>query len=272
MDKTYMLVCKKIRKLLSIPVVAGSDTQWRGGKQWINVLLAPFFHRQCFSHIQIAGIWQYEYARRLGFSSKDILIHNLSADVELFYKVDIGRKQQEYPKRILYIGRFAEVKGLKYLVEAWDAIPDKKSWGLTLIGNGPEKETLIENKNREVFDFMDQANLLAYMQNSGCFILPSIHEPWGLVLHEAAAAGLPILASNVCGAAPYFVLDDYNGITFEPGNVTEIKTAIEKIINSTTDELLAMSYNSRKLSERITPEIVAKTFLSVLVKKGDASI
>jgi glycosyltransferase involved in cell wall biosynthesis len=268
MDKVYMLVCKKARKLLSIPVVAGSDTQWRGGKQWINVILAPFFHRQCFSHIQISGIWQYEYARRLGFPSKKILMHNLSADIELFHKIDINRKENKYPKRILYIGRFVEVKGLKYLVEAWDAISDKKSWGLTLIGNGPEKETLIKNKNIEVLDFMEQTILFEYMQNSGCFILPSIHEPWALVLHEAAAAGLPILASNVCGAAPYFVLDDYNGITFEPGNVTEIKTAIEKIINSGSEALITMSYNSRKLSERITPEIVAKTFLSVLAKKA----
>jgi glycosyltransferase involved in cell wall biosynthesis len=264
MDKIYMAVCKKIRKTRSIPVIAGSDTKWRGGKQWLNVMAAPFLHKKCFSHIHAAGIWQYEYARRLGFSPQHILMHNLSGDVAIFHNVDIHYKKKEYPRRLLYIGRFSPVKGLNYLIDAWNSIIDKKSWILTLIGNGPEKESLIKNKDVEVLDFMSQEKLAYYMQNSGCFILPSIREPWAVVLHEAAAGGLPILASNICGTVPYFVINNYNGFTFAPGNSDKIKIAIEEIINSSTDRLLSMSYRSRKLSERITPEIVAETMLSVI--------
>jgi glycosyltransferase involved in cell wall biosynthesis len=264
MDKTYMAVCKKIQKYSPIPIIAGSDTKWRGGKQWLNVLASPFLHKKCFSHIQVAGIWQYEYARRLGFSSQHILMHNLSADVAIFHNIDCNIKKNKYPKRLLYIGRFAPEKGLKYLIDAWNSIIDKKSWILTLIGNGPEKEYLIKNKDIEVLNFMIQEELMGYMQNSGCFILPSIKEAWAVVLHEAAAGGLPILASNICGAVPYFTINNYNGFTFAPGNVLEIKIAIEKIINSSEERLIEMSYNSRKLSERITPEIVARTMLSVI--------
>jgi glycosyltransferase involved in cell wall biosynthesis len=266
MDKVYMGTCKKIRKALQIPVVAGSDTKWRGGKQWLNVLASPFIHQKCFSHIQISGVWQYEYARRLGFSSQHILMHNYAADVANFHNVHIQYKEKEYPRRLLYIGRFSPIKGLTYLIDAWNSIVDKKSWILTLIGNGPEKDSLIKNKDVEVLDFMEQEKLIHYMQNSGCFILPSIREPWAVVLHEAAAGGLPILASNVCGAVPYFVINNYNGFTFTPGNSLEIKIAIEAIINSSTDRLLEMSCRSRKLSERITPEIVAETTLSVMPK------
>jgi glycosyltransferase involved in cell wall biosynthesis len=264
MDKTYMVVCKKIRKTLSIPIVAASDSQWHGGKQWFNVIISPFFHKKCFSHLQISGIWQYEYARHLGFSPQQILTHNYSADVNIFHKVDIERKKIDFPKRILYIGRFAPVKGLKYLVDAWDSIIDKKLWVLTLIGNGPEKEYLIKNKDIEVLEFMQQEELIQYIQNSGCFILPSIKEPWAVVLHEAAAGGLPILASNICGAVPYFVVNNYNGFTFSPGNSVEIKIALEKVINTSEERLIEMSYNSRKLSERITPEIVVSTMLSAM--------
>jgi glycosyltransferase involved in cell wall biosynthesis len=264
MDKIYMAVCKKIQRMRSIPIIAGSDTKWHGGKQWLNVLAAPFFHKKCFSHIQVAGIWQYEYARRLGFSQRCILMHNLSADVEIFHNVNIQNKKEKYPRRLLYIGRFSPEKGLKYLIDAWNSIIDRKLWVLTLIGNGPEKESMINNKDVEVFDFMQQKELTRYMQNSGCFILPSIKEPWAVVLHEAAAGGLPILASNICGAVPYFVINNYNGFTFAPANSLEIKIAIEKIINTSEEKLIEMSYNSRKLSERITPEIVAKTMLSVI--------
>ncbi|WP_010262389.1 glycosyltransferase family 4 protein [Treponema primitia] len=263
-DKDYMSVCRKTRKYLSIPVVSGSDTYWRGGKQWLNIIASPFWHRKCFSHIQVSGLWQFEYAHRLGFHAQNILMHNLSADTELFRKISIVQKERSYPKNILYIGRFSPEKGLKYLIEAWNAISDRKSWRLILIGNGPEKNVLIKNKNVEIKDYANQEVLTKYIQNAGCFVLPSIKEQWSLVLHEAATGGLPILASDICGAVPYFVINNYNGYTFKPGNVSEIQLAIEKIIDASEKRLVEMSYNSRKLSEKITPEIVANTFLSVL--------
>jgi len=42
------------------------------------------------------------------------------------------------------------------------------------------------------------------LENSGCFILPSRYEPWALVIHEAACAGLPIICTNVCGTVDHF--------------------------------------------------------------------
>ncbi|MDR1583281.1 MAG: glycosyltransferase [Prevotellaceae bacterium] len=93
---------------------------------------------------------------------------------------------------------------------------------------------------------------------------PSVFEPWALVLHEAVAAGLPVLSSEVCGAVPYFVIHNFNGFTFLSKNVIAIEKALLSIVNSDEIKLLEMSHNSRKLSERITPKIVAKTFLSVL--------
>ena len=263
-DKNYMQVCRKIRKKYDIPIISGNDTQWRGGKQWINVILSPFLHKKCFSHIQVCGVWQYEYARYLGFKKNNIIMNCCSADISIFNKVKIEEKAKKYPKRIIYIGRFSPEKGLKYLIEAWNNILDKNGWSLTLIGNGPEKEILDKMENIEILDFMSQELLVEQLQNSGCFILPSIFEPWSIVLHEAAAAGLPILATNICGAVPYFVINKYNGKTFKPGSIEHIKAAILEILTSTDSELLEMSYNSRKLAQRITPEIVSKTFLSVL--------
>jgi len=264
MDGAYLSVCKKIKGNLDIPIIAGSDTKWKGGKQWINVIASPIKHRRCFTHIHVAGIWQYEYARRLGFSESKILMHNLSADVSILERVKIEHKMNNYPRKLLFIGRFYPVKGLKFLVDAWDKIENKNEWVLTLVGSGPEKEMLLKHSAIEVKNFMSQEQLVFEFQDAGCFILPSIEEPWGVVLHEAAAAGLPILSSNICGAVPYFVMNNYNGITFPPGNVEQIKIALEKIINSEDVDLLEMSHNSRKLSQRITPEIVARTLLSVL--------
>ena len=65
--------------------------------------------------------------------------------------------------------------------------------------------------------FVPLSNLI--LISCGVFVLPSIYEPWALVLQEFAAAGLPILCSSICGASPHFVINNYNGYTFTAGDV-----------------------------------------------------
>lgn len=263
-DPLYTKVACLARKKLCIPVVSSSDTQWRGGKQWLNVLTSRFRHRRWFSHMFVAGEWQVKYARKLGFRPDQILMHNLSADFELFSKVDISSREKDYPKRLLYIGRFSPEKGLIYLLKAWQSIADRKGWKLTLIGNGPEREKLQGYPDVEVFDFMEQKELIGVMEKSGAFILPSIFEPWALVIHEAACAGLPILASDCCGATASFLKDGENGYLFTSGSVDTIRSAIEKLIVQPVSSLLLMGDRSRQLSLHITPEKVADTVLAIL--------
>lgn len=263
-DPLYNKVADMIRKKLHLPVVASSDTQWRGGKQWLNVLTSCFRQRRWFSHIFVSGEWQVKYARKLGFRPDQILMHNLSADVRLFSQINPDSRKTDYPKRLLYIGRFAPEKGLAYLLEAWKSIKDRKGWLLTLVGNGPEKGKLTGYPDVEILDFMDQQDLATVLENSGAFILPSVFEPWALVLHEAACAGLPILVSKRCGAVASFVREGENGYLFIPGNVNSIRYSIEKLIMQPEDHLLQMGRNSRELAMQITPEKVADTLLSAL--------
>lgn len=263
-DPLYNEVADMVRGKLHLPVVAGSDTQWRGGKQWLNVVTARFRQRQWFSHLFVAGEWQVKYARKLGFRPDQILMHNLSADVELFSRIDLNSREADYPKRLLYIGRFAPEKGLTYLLKAWQSILDRKGWQLILVGNGSEKEKLTGYPDVEILDFMDQQDLLKVMECSGVFILPSVFEPWALVLHEAACAGLPLLASKCCGAVASFVREGENGYLFIPGNIRSIRCSVEKLLMQPEAGLLQMGRISRKLGMKITPERVADTLLTVL--------
>ena len=116
----------------------------------------------------------------------------------------------------------------------------------------------------EILDFMNQQELQKVIESSGAFILPSLFEPWALVLHEAACAGLPVLASGCCGAIASFVRDGENGYLFIPGNIRSIRSSIEKLIIQPDADLLQMGRNSRKLGMKITPERVADTLLTVL--------
>lgn len=263
--KEYVRASKKISKHLKIPTVVYSDTQWRGTlRQRINSIVSPFHLKKAFTHIWVAGIYQFEYARKIGFKKNEIIFNALSCDIELFNKVDIENKKNNYPKTFLFIGRFIKIKGIEYLIEAWGKIADKKGWTLTLIGDGPLKQNYSNNQDIVIKDFMKQTDLILEMQNSGCLILPSLFEQWSLVLHEAAAAGLPIIATDVCGAASHFVLNGFNGYRIKAGDVKCLKGAIENVLNLGNDELIKLSLNSRKLAQSIAPELGAANLMSIL--------
>ncbi len=261
--KKYNRCALYARRELKIPVVVGSDTQWMGGKQWLNVFTSMVRHQQYFSHMLVAGMRQFEYGKKLGFRNEQILTHLYSADVDKFQKralPEIGSCNRNF----LFVGRFVKDKSVDLLIEAWRAIEDKKGATLTLVGEGPLKESIEETDGIILKDFMSQDELLELAEKSCCFILPSRFEPWALVLHEFAAAGLPIIASTACGATPYFVVSGYNGYTIEPGSVKEIKDKIEKVIGLESTKLAEFSERSRKLSRKIEPAMVAKSLISVL--------
>lgn len=253
-----------LRKKLNVPVVVGCDTQWGGGKQWLNVLSAKVRHHRYFTHILIAGIRQFEYAKKLGFKNDQIIMNLLSADVDKFNKSEIEPSKFNESRKFLFVGRFINKKGIKQLLDAWESIENKQGSTLTMIGDGPLKDTVQFPEDVEVSPFLSQNELAKFASQSSCFILPSVFEPWAVVIQEFAAAGLPLIVTNSCGAASHFVINNYNGLTIAPGSCEELKRAIEHIINLPGQELFTYAKRSRKLSNNINPEMVAHSLISVL--------
>ena len=267
-SKKYLNTARYFKKQGQIPVVCPIDSQFLGTvKQRIGFILSPLLIKPYFSHIWVPGVRQYDFARRMGFDHQHIILNSLTADTNLFLSSKIDEaKGKIYPKRLLFVGRYNEVKGLDLLLKAWGAIKDKKGWKITLVGNGPMKDFLLSQPDVEVLDFMSQDQLKVLAEHSGVFVLPSKYEPWALVLQEFAAAGLPILCSDTCGASPYCVINGYNGFTFKSGDVNDLVSKLEILINLSSSELLVYSHRSRKMSGFVTPEISAASLLGVLAK------
>jgi glycosyltransferase involved in cell wall biosynthesis len=215
----------------------------------------------------VAGLYQVEYARRLGFEKNNIVSDLYSADLRLFnqaYKDSKENKQSHYPHRFLFVGRFEPVKGLDLLLQAWQYLgPKKGDWELHLIGNGSLKPQLEATAGVEIKDFMQPEQLMQEVANAGCFLLPSSGEPWGVVVHEFAAAGLPLIVSDVVGAASAFLISGLNGYSFKVNDFKALANTMHQIINTTDQGLHAMSVNSHALSQRITPETSAGNLLSL---------
>ena len=128
----------------------------------------------------------------------------------------------------LYVGRFAPEKNVLGLLRSWLQYRRQGgTWPLVLVGDGPEMPAIcavITDAN--VADAVllpglkASAELLPFYAHAGCFVLPSTREPWGLVVNEAMAAGLPVIVSNRCGCAADLVAGEpggvSNGIVFDP--------------------------------------------------------
>jgi glycosyltransferase involved in cell wall biosynthesis len=270
-EQRYLKVARRLRQQGRV-VVTAFDGQWQGGlKQYLaaGLGLMGFFSRY-FSHAWVAGAYQFEYARRLGFHKNNIVFDLLSADLSLFqncYQSHLDVKQIRYPHRFLFVGRFEPIKGLDTLLAAWQTL--RAAWGdweLHLIGNGSLKERLMATPGIVVKDFMEPDQLVNELAESGCLILPSLGEPWGVVVHEFAAAGLPLIVSDVVGAATTFLVSGLNGYTFKVNDVGELAKAIGRIINLSDPHLMEMSHASHRLSNRITPLTSARNLLSLLPK------
>lgn len=268
-DRDYMTVAKWLKKRNN-KVVVGFDDQWRGSLKQIIAASLGFFHffSIYFSHAWVSGPLQFEYARRLGFKKNEIIFDLLSADLDLFhssYDSSIEKKRNEYPHQFLFVGRFEKSKGVDLLLMAWESIREsRKDWSLHFVGNGPLKSLIIDSKNVTLSDFLQPEILVDEVINSGCFILPSRYEPWGLVIHEFAAAGLPIISSEAVGANSSFLVQGLNGYKFQNNSVEDLARVMLKIINTSDDLLIDYSKVSHELSYRISSKTSSSNFLSIL--------
>ena len=111
---------------------------------------------------------------------------------------------------------------------------------------------------------MDSCNRIRCRKSSasaGCLILPSQFEPWALVVHEAAAAGRLILASENVGAVTHLVQPGYNGFIFNNKDVAGLASLMSRVSAMTDTELDRMSRASYLLSLQFSPKQWADTLL-----------
>jgi glycosyltransferase involved in cell wall biosynthesis len=267
-DKGYLPVAKMLRQK-GVPVVAGFDDQWKGSfKQRFASVIGPYVLRRYFSHAWVAGPYQYEYARKLGFNKHEIIFNLLSGNTALFNRGAeyINEKKLQYPRKFLYVGRFHAVKAINILVEAFRRYKTQYNgdWGLICVGNGELRFLLEEVAGIEVIDFTDQDRLVETTKRAGVFVLPSRYEAWGVVVHEFASAGMPLILSENVGARAMFLVEGFNGIRFGGNSPDNLARAMHDMARKSVNELIQMGRNSHALANRITPELVAASFLSVI--------
>lgn len=203
-------------KLSKRRVILFAESWYRSGFI-VDKLKSIFLHATCHGFL-VSGRRAFEhFTKCLKISAEKIYVGYSVVDNEHFR----NSGTVTFHKRILCVARFAPEKNLQLLINAFtESQLSKINWELCIVGGGPLKPTLEaligNNANVKLLDWKSYQELPLIYHSADIFILPSIFEPWGLVVNEAMAAGLPVILSDAVGCTPDLLLNGQNGWLFSP--------------------------------------------------------
>ncbi len=171
---------------------------------------------------------------------------------------------------VLGIGRHVVQKGFDILLRAMARVFQDTAWpgDLVLAGDGPEHARLrtlaaeLGIAGRVVFPGkVGRADVPSLFAGCALFVLPSRHEPLGIVNLEAMAAGKPVVATRV-GGVPEIVTQGVNGLLVAPENPEEMAGAISRLLGQ--KELCAeLGAGGRARAREFTWDAIASQYLQV---------
>ncbi len=268
-------------KLLGIPVLLRTDSTLidhpRGPLKL--ALKKVFFRilRQFTYGVLSVGQRNSEYWRRnLGADVPQFAIP-YAVDNEFFRercqaasvtREDLRRELNLEPDRpvVLFASKLLARKRCMDLVEAHlhllaQRTPQTPRPYLLIVGDGedrPRIEARLGQANSEAAEsvrmlgFRNQSELPRYYDLCDIFVLPSIHEPWGLVVNEVMNAGRAVIVSDEVGCQPDLILDGDNGRVFPARDIAALTNTIE--------QTLASRETYRKMGERSLERIQQFSF------------
>lgn len=156
---------------------------------------------------------------------------------------------------IIFAGRLIKEKNVGLLIQALAQVREKMPQIKTgIIGDGPEKEELQTScrdtgiaNNITFYGFMEYQGLIGSMKNSKIFVLPSLREGFGMVVIEAFACGLPVVAVNSPMNAARYLINEKNGIIVE-NDSKSLATGITQLLDKNESSWKKMSQDATETS------------------------
>lgn len=247
----------------------GFDNQWNGSLKHIaSSIYARWKIKPQFEYAFVPGAKQHQFARHMGFAPSQIMVGAYSCDTQKFASLAEIRKNRiiNKKKKLLYTGRYAHEKFIQELCVVMHQIlaEGDNNWELHCIGTGSLWNERIQSSGIFHHGFMQPDELFEFMKTGDAFILPSTFEPWGVVVHEFAAAGYPMILSSNVGAGEIFLIENQNGFFFQAGDAEELQKKLKNLFTLSNEQLNAMGEKSAELAQQITPDTWAKSLYQIM--------
>jgi glycosyltransferase involved in cell wall biosynthesis/GT2 family glycosyltransferase len=129
--------------------------------------------------------------------------------------------------RFLFVGRLIERKGIDVLLEAFRRVDGGE---LRIVGDGPLREAVESAASKDarirLLGHRDGAELASAYRDAHVLVVPSLYEPWGLVVHEGLAHGLPVIVTDQVGAGDDLIDSGTNGYVVPAGSAHALAGAM----------------------------------------------
>lgn len=241
-----LLAAMAMARLRSVPVVVESDS-WVGRdlgrtrRQLKRLVYPPMM--SLAAHFLPGGTRQAAYLANFGVPASRITIVRMTVDVAAMrdYARQEGaaararrRDELAIPAAaavLLFVGRLEPVKGLDDLLAAFGEVQGRLGDArLVIVGEGTLRDE-VEGASRAnpaiiAAGRLAGEDLWATYCASDVLVLPSLFEPWGLVVNEAMAFGLPVVVSEEVGCGDDLVRDGQEGIVVRAGDRLQLAAAL----------------------------------------------
>ena len=259
----------------AVPLLLWSESTGRD----IRHRLAPVefmkkrFLRMCRGFVA-AGETSREYLLALGAAGQSVHIAPDAVDVQFYSTLATKARQHADRLRALHglparyflcVGRLVEEKGVFDLLSAYATLDDdlRTQIGLVFVGDGPVRADLQRRAKQigpGVVNFMgwlDRERVPEVYALAEALVFPTHSDTWGMVVNEAMACELPIIASEVAGCIPDLVEHGWNGLVVQSSNPQALAQAMTTLFRN--PELASrMRTHSRERIQAYLPEACAE--------------
>lgn len=244
-------------KSASGKVIGISDANWRG--DFRQMVLGPIAfrlnHRRRFDAMLVAGKEGRRLMRWFGFHNDQIAEGMYGADPALFSN---GSPLAQRAKNFLFVGQFIARKDVTGLADAFVRFyathPD---WSLKVFGGGEQRDQIAQHPAIQIADFLQPEALKEEVRLARFFVLPSLSEAWGLVVHEAALSGCAMVLSDRIGSATD-LSNDVNAVRFRAGDRDSLVEALTRAAAFDEAQLAAAQEESLRLGGNFGPDRFAR--------------
>ena len=202
----------------------------------------------------VPGTAAREYLEGLGVPPRLIAVAPNAVDTAIFGQA--SRTRTNGPCRIVAVARLSPEKGVDVLLQASKDLPAE----VVVAGSGPEEGYLrhIAGPNVTFLGNVERDSLPQLYADADVAVVPSRSDTCGMVLTEAALAGLPLDASTVVGGSRDLIEDGINGFRVPPDDPQALRSALAQLIED-PELRRSAGVRSREIAADFTPDAWAET-------------
>lgn len=262
--------------------VESTTSDLRNGYALTEFLKVRFLHA-CDGFVA-AGKSSVEYLRHYKMPEEVIFTAPNAVDTRFFgQRAELirgeaarHRAELDLPSRFfLFAGRLVQEKGVFDLLQAYQALGRdvRREVGLVFVGDGAARHALqlraavVTPGSIHFAGFAQRERLATYYALADVLVFPTHTDPWGLVVNEAMACGLPVISSRAAGCVADLIGSGWNGRVVSVGEVNHLTSAMDELARNAELRTL-MGRRSQQLIEQYSPEAWAAGLATSVLSHG----